>query len=89
MYPAGPIGVRQAVLTYSQGYFFARSGKTTDEILAGLPGDNPWNFDTLTDHIVDYCEANPESPVSAAVIDLWGQLDASLDRSVPNPIISN
>ena len=75
--------MRQAVLTYSQGYFFARSGKTTDEILSGLPADNSWDFETLTDHIVDYCAANPESPVSAAVIDLWGQLDAGLDRGVP------
>ncbi|MFW2405774.1 MAG: hypothetical protein ACN4GT_13465 [Gammaproteobacteria bacterium] len=83
MYPAGPTGVRQAVLTYSQGYFFARSGKTTDEILSGLPADNPWDFETLTDHIVDYCAANPESAVHDAVIDLWGRLDAGPAREAP------
>lgn len=77
MHPAGPTGVRQAVLTYAQGYFFARSGKTTDEILAGLPPDSAWDFDTLTDQIVDYCAANPESLVHAAVADLWDALDGS------------
>jgi len=74
MYPAGSTGMRQAVLTWAQGYFYARSGKTTDEILAELPADNPWDFDSLTDHIVDYCAAHPEAPLPEAVMDLWDQL---------------
>jgi len=74
MYPAGSTGMRQAVLTWAQGYFYARTGKTTDEILAGLPDDNPWDFDSLTDHIVDYCAANPDAPLPEAVVDLWDRL---------------
>lgn len=76
MFPNGPTGMRQAVLTWAQGYFYARSGKTTDQLLAGLPTDNPWDFSTLTGHIVDYCAAHPDSPVPEAVIDLWSKLGA-------------
>lgn len=74
MYPAGATGMRQAALTWAQGYFYGQSAKTVDEILAELPADNPWDFDSLTDHIVDYCAANPEAPLPDAVIDLWNEL---------------
>ena len=75
MYPAGPTGMEQAVLTWAEGYFFARSGKTMDELLAVQPADAPdWDFDALTGHIVQFCAASPEAGVPEAVTDLWRQL---------------
>jgi len=75
MHPAGPTGMEQAVLTWAQGYFYALSGKTTNEILAALPdGGAEWNFDRLTDHIVEYCAARPEATIPDAAADLWAQL---------------
>lgn len=75
MHPAGPTGMEQAVLTWAQGYFYAQSGKTTNEILAALPdGGAEWKFDTLTGHIVAYCAARPEAAIPDAVADLWAQL---------------
>ena len=75
MYPAGPTGMEQAVLTWAEGYFFARSGKTMDELLAAQPADAPhWDFDALTGHIVQFCAARPEAGVPEAVTDLWRQL---------------
>jgi hypothetical protein len=76
MYPNGPTGMSQAVLTWSQGYFYALTGKTTDEILAPLPEESAWDFDSLTGHIVDYCEEHPEVPLPEAVKDLWTALNA-------------
>jgi len=76
MYPNGPTGMSQAVLTWSQGYFYALTGKTTDEILATLPEESAWDFDSLTGHIVDYCEEHPEVPLPEAVKDLWAALNA-------------
>ena len=75
MYPNGPTGMSQAVLTWSQGYFYALTGKTTDEILAPLPEESAWDFDSLTGHIVDYCEEHPEVPLPEAVKDLWAALN--------------
>jgi hypothetical protein len=75
MYPNGPTGMSQAVLTWSQGYFYALTGKTTDEILAPLPEESAWDFDSLTGHIVDYCEEHPEVPLPEAVKDLWSALN--------------
>ncbi len=74
MYPNGPTGMSQAVLTWAQGYFYGLTGKTTDEILVQLPEDSPWNFDTLTGHILAYCEEYPEEPLPEAVKDLWSAL---------------
>ena len=71
MYPNGPNGMRQATLTWAQGYFYAQSGKSTDEILASLPLDNPWNFDTLSGHVINDCETHPDNTVADAVVDLW------------------
>ena len=76
MHPAGPVGMEQAVLTWAEGYFYARSGKTLDEILALQPAtSSDWNFDRLTGHLVAYCAANPQAPVPDAVADLWQQLE--------------
>jgi hypothetical protein len=73
--PEGPTGFRQAVLTWAEGYIYGRSGRTIDEVLAAAPAATPaWNFDTLTDHIVAYCTANPVAPLPAAVQDLWTRL---------------
>jgi hypothetical protein len=41
MYPAGPNGLRQAILYWMEGYVYARTGKTMDEFLASpgwIPG---------------------------------------------------
>ena len=75
MYPNGPTGMSQAALTWAQGYFFGLTGKTTDEILVQLPEKSPWNFDTLTGHIIVYCEEHPEAPFPEAVKDLWSALN--------------
>lgn len=82
MYPAGPTGLEQAVLTWAEGYMYGRSGRTLDEILAAQPADGPrWDFDSLTGHLVDYCAARPEAPVPVAVEDLWSRLSAALMES--------
>ncbi len=76
MYPNGPTGMSQAALTWAQGYFYGLTGKTTDEILAQLPENSSWNFDTLTGHIIVFCEEHPEVPLPEAVKDLWSALNA-------------
>ena len=71
MHPAGPTGTEQALLTWAQGYLYARTGQTMDEILAGLPADAPaWTFDRLAGHLVEFCAANPEAQVPEAAADL-------------------
>jgi hypothetical protein len=72
MYPAGPSGVRQAVLYWTEGFVFAKTGRSIDEQLAAVGGD--WDFESLTGHVVGFCAAHPEMPVSAAVVDLWGRI---------------
>lgn len=77
MHYHGPAGMEHQVLTWVQGYVFARTGSNIDALLAGISGgDNGWNFDTLTGVIVDYCKANPDAPVSEAAIALWKELEA-------------
>jgi len=73
MYPAGPNGLRQAILYWTEGYVYAQTGKTMDEFLAS-PGMDIWDFGTLTDHIVEFCKAQPEAPVPLAVKDLWTRM---------------
>lgn len=75
MYPNGPNGLRQAILYWTEGYVYAQTGKTLDEVLAS-PGIGTWNFTTLTDHIVEFCRAQPDVPVPLAVIDLWGRINS-------------
>jgi hypothetical protein len=75
MHPAGPTGMEQAVLTWAQGYFYGLSGQTTNQILAGQPGNEmSWDFDSLTGHIVAFCADNPEASIPDAVADLWSSL---------------
>lgn len=77
MYPNGPTGMSQAVLTWAQGYFYALSGgQTTDQILEKLPADSGWDFDSLTGHMVRYCQAHPEAGVPEAVESLWSALSS-------------
>lgn len=63
-----PLGTKRLLLTWAQGYYRAKTGKTIDEIIeeAGKDGQT-WNFDSLTEQFVDYCAANPEAQTSAAV----------------------
>ena len=72
MYPNGPTGLRQAALYYAEGYIYAQSGKSIDELLATRTDD--WDFDRITDAIVDYCAAEPEARVSDSVVMLWQTL---------------
>jgi hypothetical protein len=75
MYPAGPNGLRQAILYWTEGYVYAKTGKTMDEFLAS-PGMDIWDFGTLTDHVVAFCQAQPEVPVPLAVMDLWARMNS-------------
>lgn len=80
IYPAGPTGMSQAVLYWAEGWLHARSGMTVDELLAAQPPGGPdWDFDALTGHIVDFCAAQPEAPLPAAVAELWRLLDPARD----------
>lgn len=75
MHYNGPTGMRHHVLTWVQGYVYAKTGSNIDAMLARLPEDNGWDFDSLTDVFVDYCQANPDAKVSEAGIALWKTLD--------------
>ncbi len=78
MYPNGPTGMEQAILTWAGGYFYGKTGLTIDEILARQSPESPdWDFDSLTGHIVEYCAAHPEAPVPSAIANLWQRLDPS------------
>lgn len=71
----GPLGTRRSLLTWAEGYYFAQSGKTIDELLEGAEkAGNLWDFNSLTDHLVEFCAANPDAVTSSAVIDLGEQL---------------
>ena len=74
MYPNGPTGMRQAVLYYAEGYIFARTNQGIDALLAKQSDAADWDFDSLTDIIVDHCAANPEVRVGDAVTLLWERL---------------
>jgi hypothetical protein len=71
----GPLGTKRLLLTWAQGYYHAKSGKTIDELIetAEKTGQT-WDFDSLTGHFVDYCAADPEALTSAAVVDLGERL---------------
>ena len=71
----GPLGTKRLLLTWAEGYYHAKSGKTIDEILADAKSaGRSWDFDSLTGHFVDYCAADPEALTSAAVADLGERL---------------
>lgn len=75
IYEEGPMGWRQMLLYWTEGYIYGRTGRTIDQVLATAPG-GPWTFDTLTDRLVDFCRKNPEAGTPAAAEDLWGALQA-------------
>ena len=70
--PLSELGLQQAALTWAQGYFHARSGKTTDELLSET--DTAWDFDSLSGYLVQFCADNPEAQVPDAVASLWEAL---------------
>jgi len=75
MIVVGPLGTKRLLLTWAEGYYHARTGKTIDEILqdAETAGQS-WDFESLTGHFVDYCAADPQALTSSAVIDLGEHL---------------
>jgi hypothetical protein len=78
LYPNAPTGFRQTLLYWAEGYVYGKSGRTIDQALAAAPpAAKPWNFDTLTDHLVDYCREHPEAGIPATVDDLWRRLQPS------------
>jgi len=75
MMVVGPLGTKRSLLTWGEGYFYAKTGKTIDEILeAAQAADQSWDFDRLTAHLVNFCAADPDAQTSAAVVDLGEHL---------------
>ena len=74
VHPNGPSGFDQAVLYWLEGYVHARTGKTIDAFLAGVPDGARWTFDGIGQHVLDYCAANPEATVAEAIGDLWQRM---------------
>lgn len=71
----GPKGTRLSLLTWAEGYFFAKTGKTLDEILERDSNtDNAFDFYSLTDQFVEYCSSNPEAKALDAVAELGEKL---------------
>jgi len=71
MIVAGPLGTKRLLLTWAEGYYFAQTGKTLDQILqASETAGKSWNFEYLTEYFVTYCAKDPEALTSAAVADL-------------------
>ncbi len=75
MMVVGPLGTKRSLLTWGEGYFYAKTGQTIDEILeAANTAGQSWDFDSLTAHLVNYCAEDPDAQTSAAVIDLGEHL---------------
>lgn len=74
MHYNGPTGMRHHVLTWVQGYVYAKTGGNIDTLLAQLPADSGWDFDSLSDVFVEYCQANPDAKVADAAVVLWTTL---------------
>jgi hypothetical protein len=74
MHYNGPTGMRHHVLTWVQGYVYAKTDANIDAILAKMPEDNGWDFDGLSDVFVDFCKENPDAKVAEAAIALWSTL---------------
>lgn len=70
-----PKGSRLSLLTWADGYFFARTGRTLEEILASpANASKDHDFIGLTDVLVDYCAGHPEAMTREAVIRLGEDL---------------
>ncbi len=76
MHYNGPTGMEHHVLTWVQGYVFAKTGSNIDAMLDKIPDGGGWDFASLTGVFVDYCKANPTEPVSTAAVRVWSVLEA-------------
>ena len=73
----GPLGTRHSLLTWANGYYYARTEKTTDELVAAAKQTGEtWDFERLTDHLVEFCAENPEAVTRDAVNSLGNVLIA-------------
>jgi hypothetical protein len=71
----GPKGTRLSLLTWADGYYYARTEMTLDEIVAAAnKSGESWDFERLTDHFAEFCAANPEAITRDAVVSLGTQL---------------
>ncbi len=76
----GPLGTRHSLLTWANGYFYARNEKNLDELIAAAAAGDDWDFTRLTEHFVEYCAANPEAMTREAVVSLGAELLRSQDE---------
>lgn len=74
IHPNGPTGFNQSVLYWLEGYVHARTGGSLDAFLAKAPGGQRWSFDSIGQHVLDYCTANPKASVADGVVDLWARM---------------
>lgn len=74
-YEAGPTGLRQMLLYWTEGYVYGKTGLGIDAALATARG-GPWTFDTLTDRLVGFCRVNPQASVPEAAADWWRSVQA-------------
>ena len=77
IHPNGPTGFNQSVLYWLEGYVHALTGKSLDDFLAGVPDGRRWTFDSIGQHVLDYCTANPRATVADGVVDLWGRMSGA------------
>jgi hypothetical protein len=71
----GPLGTRLSLLTWADGYYYARTEMTMDELVAAAKqSGESWDFERLTDHFAEFCAANPEAITRDAVASLGTQL---------------
>jgi hypothetical protein len=76
MHYNGPRGMQHHVLTWTQGYVYAKTGSNIEAMLDALPEDNGWDFDSLTGIILDFCKAAPQAMVSEAAMAIYQTLSA-------------
>ena len=71
----GPLGTRLSLLTWADGYYYARTEMTMDQIVAAAKeSGEAWDFERLTDHFAEFCAANPEAITRDAVVSLGNEL---------------
>jgi hypothetical protein len=71
----GPLGTRLSLLTWADGYYYARTEMTMDELVAAAKqSGESWDFERLTDHLAEFCAENPEAITRDAVVSLGTQL---------------
>ena len=63
----GPLGTRHSLLTWTEGYLYAKTERSMEEIVsAANAAGGKWDFETLTDHFVSFCDSNPDVPTREA-----------------------